>query len=341
MRRLGFPRVSCVLVVTALLVATTRATAEPTAQERGLADTLFRDAKAMVTAGNVGPACLKFAESQRLDPQVGTLLYLATCHQQEGKTASAWVEFNDAAHAAHAAGQADRETMARSRAVALEPKLSHLTVRIAKAVDAQAVKVDGLPLNTSAWGASFPVDPGKHVVEASAPARTSWRKDMVLDAGSQTVIDIPELAPADPGPKPAIVVLPSPAPEQPVAPQDDGGRRTFGFVALGIGGAGLVTGSIFGVLALDAKNQAAKLGDGGGCVGNRCTQAVLDKEGNARTMGWVSTAGFGLGVVGAGVGAWLLLTSGGKEPAKAARSGVSFAPVVNAHDVGMTAVGSF
>lgn len=47
-------------------VTTTRANAEPTAQERGLADTLFRDAKAMGTAGNVSPACLKFAESQRL-----------------------------------------------------------------------------------------------------------------------------------------------------------------------------------------------------------------------------------------------------------------------------------
>ncbi len=166
-------------------------------------------------------------------------------------------------------------------------------------------------------------------------------EDIVLNAGSQVTIDVAELAPAAPPPQPALVTTPVPAPEQPVAPQDDGGRRTFGFVALGIGGAGLVTGTIFGVLAIDGKNQAAKLGDSGSCVGNRCTPAVLDKESNARTMGWVSTAGFGLGIVGAGVGTWLLLTSGGKEPATVKRSGVFFAPAVSAHDLGVTAACSF
>src|SRR5437762_4686516 len=97
---------------------------------RTAAETLFIEAKKLMEAKRFDEACPKFADSQRLDPGVGTLLNLALCYERQGKVASAWSTYRDAASAARTAGQADRENMARQRASALEPRLSRLTVAI-------------------------------------------------------------------------------------------------------------------------------------------------------------------------------------------------------------------
>ena len=61
------------------------------------AERLFNEAKLLVEHRNYTAACPKFAESQRLDPGVGTLLYLADCYQHTNRPASAWTTFRQAA----------------------------------------------------------------------------------------------------------------------------------------------------------------------------------------------------------------------------------------------------
>src|SRR3954463_3119256 len=106
--------------------ARAQATSDP-----ATARALFREARKLMTDKHYDEACPKFEESQRLDAGIGTMFNLADCWGHSGPTASAWAMFLDAAAAARAANQEDRAKVAKERAGKLEPKLAHMTIRIA------------------------------------------------------------------------------------------------------------------------------------------------------------------------------------------------------------------
>src|SRR5690349_10947186 len=105
-------------------LATARALAEPTAAERSLAAALFDQGRTLMGEGKVDEACVKLAESQRLDPGGGTLLNLALCHEKQGKIATAWTEFREARATAKKDNRPDREAAADNEIAKLEPMLS-------------------------------------------------------------------------------------------------------------------------------------------------------------------------------------------------------------------------
>ena len=60
-----------------------------------MAEALFKEGKKLLAEQKVPEACRKFESSYRIDPAPGTLINLALCHEQEGKLATAWGEFNE------------------------------------------------------------------------------------------------------------------------------------------------------------------------------------------------------------------------------------------------------
>ena len=99
---------------------------------KAAAEALFDDAKKLMAAKHYAEACPKFADSQRLDPGVGTLLNLGLCYKQNGQTASAWSSYREAASLARSEGQSDREDLARQEAANLEPQLTKLVIEVPK-----------------------------------------------------------------------------------------------------------------------------------------------------------------------------------------------------------------
>src|ERR1700690_321489 len=85
-----------VLATLILCAEATSWAAESSAASKAVATQLFDDAQALLAKGELASACAKYAESQRLDPQLGTLLHLGDCYERLGKTASAWASFKDA-----------------------------------------------------------------------------------------------------------------------------------------------------------------------------------------------------------------------------------------------------
>jgi hypothetical protein len=110
-----------------------------------------------------------------------------------------------------------------------------------------------------------------------------------------------------------VTIEPEPVVERPRG----GGVRTAGFVVGSIGLAGVVIGSVFGVLTF-AKNDTAKQN----CPSDNCNAAGVQAGKDAYTLATVSTAAFaiGLGCVAAGV---VMILVGGPHHAASARVEIS------------------
>jgi hypothetical protein len=259
-----------------------------------------------MSKGDYASACPKFAESQRLDPGSGTLTALALCHAGQGKTASAWAEFMDVVATARRDGRADREEFARARSAELEPSLSRLSIvvppEVARLVGLRVVR-DGEDVGSPAWGSSLPVDPGDHVIEVTAPEKSSWKTTVNVGAkGDKKSVAVPLLEDArvlPPVPLPVVVT--------PAAGAHSGMSRgkLAGFV---LGGAGLVAlgvGSYFGIEAISQSSDAKAA-----CPTTSCrSPAAVSENSTAKTDALVANFTIGAGVLALGAGAVLVLTS--------------------------------
>ncbi len=324
-------------------VPATSFAAEPTAEDRGLAEALFRDAKALMDGGREALACPKLAESHRLDPKPGTMLNLAVCHEKTGRTASAWSDYLEAAMLASRVNQKEREAFARDRAAALEKSLARLSVRVSAKVPGLSVTIDGREWREAAWGTAAPIDPGEHVAEVSAPGYVTWSEKVKVEPGpGARELLVPALLPSSgaettppgPTPPPDLPTGPrhTPKNEASVAPPPNEGvpGRLVAGVAVGaVGLAGLVVGSIYGLRTFSKRDEGNTF-----CVAP--AYVLCDAQGfalheEAETSATVSTIGFGVGVVGLGVGLVLALTARGSSqaPAKARPSAAFFVPVVD------------
>jgi tetratricopeptide (TPR) repeat protein len=75
------------------------ARADASLADKAAAQTLFDEGRKLMAKGMFADACPKLAESQKLDPGVGTQFNLSDCYEKMGQTASAWAGFLEAASA--------------------------------------------------------------------------------------------------------------------------------------------------------------------------------------------------------------------------------------------------
>jgi tetratricopeptide (TPR) repeat protein len=200
------------------------------------AEALFREGQAAMQKGDYVAACKAFEASHTADPSVGAQVNLAICNEKQGKLASAWGAYNEAARLALVLVPPEpaRGAAAKQKADELAPKLQKIQVRVAVAAEDVQVKQDGKPL---AQGVAIPIDPGKHVIEITAKGKKPKKEEVVVIAGQKPLyaIDVTSMDDA-----------PAEAPARPAGadhrPPEGGGsdgstQRTIGFV---VGGAGIL-----------------------------------------------------------------------------------------------------
>lgn len=284
-------------------LASSTALAQPSEQDKALALTLFKRGRELMEAKDLARACESFAESQRLDPGGGTLLNLAVCHEEQGRTATAWAEFSDALALARRDQRADRVELALSRMAALEPALSRLVITPPAPAEGASrdlrVLRDGAEVPPAAFSLPIPVDPGHHVVEAYALGALVFHAevDVAPHGDVQNVTVTPSAVPPLDSAAPAVPS--SPPPEH----QGSDARTLAGwsFVAAGVVSVGV--GTFFGVRALGKKSDSDD-----GCPAGRCTTAAVEDNESAMTLADVSTITIAAGLAIAAAGVVLLVS---------------------------------
>jgi hypothetical protein len=277
--------------------------------QQALAQTLFDQAKKLMSDGRYPEACAKFADSNRLAPGTGTLLNLATCHVKIGKLTTAWLELNDAADSDRREGNTQRLEWIRSQIAELEPQLDYLTVQVPPAMPSGfAVTLDDVKIDSSAWNTATPLDPGEHVVRATAPGYDDWSKKIVVTGTAQKqTIEVPLLNEHVAAQQTPVVAPPPKSADVPKtddSPSIDKTRRNVAYVLGGTAVAGLAVGTIFGVKTLSDWSDRND-----NCPGGKCNQAAVDDYSSAKTAAIVSDVSFGVAVVAAAAGTYLFVTS--------------------------------
>jgi hypothetical protein len=230
-----------------------------------------------------------------------------------------------------------------------------------------SVKLDGDSIPLAALDVDRPADPGVHQIEASAPGFLTARQDATLQegsTGSATLRLEPDVTagaqpPMPPGAVPGGVgaqgqygppagsVAPMPQPSPPPGgyapppgsePTTGSAQKTVGFVLLGVGGAGVVVGSVFGAIALGKRASLDEV-----CKPTKAscpapTQTDIDSLKSSAT---VSTVGFAVGGVGVVTGLIVLLTAKSATTGETEKASLraSVTPLIGPRSIGLS--GSF
>ena len=255
------------MLASALTFATTARAGDGAAA----AQTLFEEARALIAAGNYAAGCAKLEGSQALDPGPGTQYNLALCYEKSGRTASAWATYLESASAYQATNRPDWEAKARDRATALANTLSKVTIVSPPGAPGDlAITRDGVAVVASELGVAIPVDPGQHVIAATAHGRAGFHVAIVVAPGESKQVD---------------VVL-----GEPVGAPVGGARdHTLAYVVGGVGIAGLAFGAVTGLGAINKNASSTKA-----CPEDGVCRDAAARRSNHTASDWAtaSTIGF-------------------------------------------------
>ncbi len=340
----------------ALLACLPLSTAFSQGRDPAGAEKLYDDGAKLLAGGDWPGACAKFEQSFALDAAPGTLLNLASCAEHDGKLALAWSRLKDA-RSLNADTKSDKQKKEIESFIAnaikrIEPRLPYLTIRVAGDVPGLVVTRDGQP---TAAGVELPVDPGSHVIEASAPGYRTAKKEVSAKEASREIVDLtlekdttappPPTATAAPTATSAPTAPPPVTPPQP--PPGEGGLSPLVIAGIVTGGLGVVTIAISIGTGVAAKSKESDL-DALGCTQTSddalgCPQSVLSQaetlSADGSSLALTSTVTTFVGAALAGTGILLValgVTSEGDKPDTAA-----FLPYVGPDGAGLGVRGSF
>jgi hypothetical protein len=288
--------------------------------DRATARALGQDAERALATKDYAKAEDEFRRADSLVHAPTLMLGLARSLAGQGKVLEAQEAYNRivregvAANAPAPFKQALED--AKKEVKDVEPRIGGVTITVKDAaggaVASAKVTVDDTPLNTASLGIRRLVDPGDHLVRATAdgyraaeihvnvPAGGSAEGAIVLEKDASQTVAPEATAPAAVGP------TASPA------ASSSGGVSPWPWVSFGVGAAGLGVGVVAGLIAVGKHSDLSK-----SCSGS-CGPAQQGELDSYHSVGTISTIGFIVAGVGAAAGVTLLLVHPRADSAPAA-----------------------
>jgi tetratricopeptide (TPR) repeat protein len=274
----------------------------PTQKQRVQARKLAGEAMDLFAAGDYATALEKFQGADAIADAPTLKLRIARCLDKLDRLAEASEVYRQviAYELTPTSKAVYRE--ARKKAVpelaALRAQVPSVLVTVAGPNAGQAsVSMGDEPVADDFLGSKQPLDPGYYVFTATLNDR-QVTKDVDLQRGQHARVQL-------------MLPAPNVTPQSTqVAPAADGnsGMWIGGWVAIGIGGVGLVMGAVTGGMVLADESDLESR-----CPNRECPPDVHDDAESFDTKRTLSTVGFIIGGLGAAVGTTLLLLASGSD----------------------------
>jgi hypothetical protein len=192
------------------------------------------------------------------------------------------------------------------------------------------VTMDGQVLTEKLDGTPIAINPGQHRLVFESTGRSPQEKALVVREGEKDRHERIVLVATAPGPTEPVPEAATVAPVEAAARHDGSTQRVAGLVVGGVGVAGIVLGTVFGIVSKSTYDSAIKQ-----CtvVPNDCQPSGVDKGKSAHSQAAVSTVAFIAGGVLLGGGALFYFT--------APKAGVTVSPSVGLASAGLDLRGSW
>jgi hypothetical protein len=292
------------------LLAPSLALAAPDPAERAIARTLMDegDRKAEIKDFRGALEAYKKADSIMGVPTTG--IDVARTHLVLGHLVEAWQVAGVVTHFPRKPTEPEAFTHARRDADALIeqvlPRIPTLRIAAIGVAPGAAIEVtiDSVKVPRDQLNEALKVNPGEHVVHV-------WSRGFEAATSTTTLTE---------GQTSTLTLTLTPR----AAHAENGARSALIYTSLGLGAAGLVVGSITGIVSLNAASAAKK-----SCAADgSCPPSAQPDLDRSLTMANISNVGFGAGLAFVGLGVvGLVLTPRAPSSAPAPSSGVALVPL--------------
>ncbi|MBW2457789.1 MAG: hypothetical protein JRI68_25010 [Deltaproteobacteria bacterium] len=298
-QRVGWPWLGLLALALALLVSPSAAAKgkQPSEIDKDAARTLVQQGDERTAVRDYKRALKAYEGADEIMGVPTTALLVAKTYVAMRKLVEARDAYRRAADFPKKPGEPTPFTRGREegkdRAKEIARLLPKLTISVEGAESGTDITVSIDAEEEEAWARAVPVNPGHHVVEASARGYRSTREEIVLEEGEKRtmVLHLAAQEGFDPGPDLGEPDDGEPADLWPVV-----------YAGFGVAAVGVMVGAITGAISLDAAAQAKDY-----CEGDACTPEAEEPLNESRTLAHVSTAGFVIGGLGAAAGATALI----------------------------------
>jgi hypothetical protein len=308
------------------------------AQKRAAARKHYEDGKKKLEAKDFAGAITEFKAANEIIPSPQAEHKIALCHDEMGHAADAIAAYE--LFLSHAAPDKMQEQIDQAKArLAVLKGGAGVSVRIASDPPESSVEIDGVAqMGVTPLEAKLP--PGKHTIKVSAPGYEPMQQEVEVKPGDKAP-DVTFALTRKGAPPPAVLPPPPmPPPAAPAPPPGEEGAEkprsnVPAYVTLGVAGAGVVLGTIFGVKALGDKKD----------FDDKPTAAKAD---DAERNALIADMAFGVAITLGVTGTVLLLSNKGAPEAAVVKTGAArtpptmrLAPFAGPHGGGASAVWRF